>query len=142
MPEDIIQLPDGRTLHKLRASGAGDMGDVTQTIPSVYFGLDVNFSLDYLRGWVSGGSGGTSAAQTMLLKQKLPDASSGLYNNVVRRFRDFRTDGQQAFISWRVPASDRSHWTWIADTLLVPEWTNPGNGGVWTLEVGLATLPG
>lgn len=138
---EIILLPDGRTLHKFRAYGLGNMGDVTAMIPSVSFGLDVNFTLEYLRGWVSGGSGGDSATQTLTLKQKVPDESSGLYDNVVRTFRDFRTAGKQAFIDWRIGLGDRAHWTWIARTLLVPEWTNPGNGGTWQLEAGLATFP-
>ena len=138
---EIILLPDGRTLHKFRAYGLGDMADVTATIPAVSFGLDVNFTLDYLRGWVSGGSGGDAATQTMVLKQKVPDESSGLFDNVVRRFRDFRTAGQQSFIDFRIQVTERQHWTWIARTLLVPEWTNPGNGGTWKLEVGLATFP-
>lgn len=140
MPADeIIQLPDGRALHKFRAHGLGNMADVTDTIPDVGFGLYVAFSLEYLRAWASDGSGGDPVSQTMELKQKLPDESSGLYDRVVRSFPNFRTDGDP-FVDWRVQADERHHWTWIARTLLVPEWTNPGNSTVWTMEIGLATV--
>jgi hypothetical protein len=137
---EVIQLADGRTLHKFRAYGAGDMADVTDTIPGIGFGLAENFSLEYLRAWAWNGTGGDAATQTMELKQKLPHEPSGVYDQLVREFQDFRTGGDY-FIDCRIQADERHHWTWIGGSLLVPEWTNPDSGTMlWGLECGLSTI--
>ncbi|MHC4065194.1 MAG: hypothetical protein ACYSUI_11960 [Planctomycetota bacterium] len=137
---EVIALPDGRVLHKFRAYGNGDMADVTDTIPSIGFGLAEDFSLEFFRAWAWNGTGGAAATQQIEIKQKLPHEPSGLYNRVVRRLRDFRTESND-FHDWRVQADERNHWTWVGGTLLVPEWTNPDAlTMLWGLECGLATV--
>lgn len=134
--------PDPDSVYKFRASGTGDMGDVTDPQSIARWGLSyddgpaVSFVLVYLRVWFSGGTG----VADMELKQAIASEQSGLFNNVIREFPDCGTDGQ-SFINERIEADDYPNWTFDAGDEIVFEWTNPNSGTMaWALEVGLAPI--
>lgn len=139
--DDILKLEDGRKLHKFRVSGTGNMATLADENPSPAFGLQEQFSLEYVRGWTTSGTG----SALLELMQKLPTDRSGRFDRVIRRYPGFGIDGEdfiQNFIDDRMHPNDRAHFTWRGDTLLVPVWTNPDSGTMeWGLEVGLATMP-
>ena len=121
----------------IRASGTGNMGTVTDSLPSVAFGLPADFYLDYLRVWFSGGTG---TGANLALKQKLRYEPSGWYDREVRNFPNSGTDDVD-FIYFRVDADERDRWAFAGGDLLVPEWINPDSGNMrWAFEAGLSLI--
>lgn len=119
------------------------MGDVTDAQSIARWGLSyedgpaIPFVLVYVRAWFSGGTGDAD----MELKQAIASEPSGLFDNVIRKFPDCGTDGDD-FVDFRVSDDDEyAHWKWDAGDELVFEWTNPNSGTmVWKLEIGLAPI--
>ena len=115
-----------------RATGTGNMGDVTDDRSRARFSLPTKFVLVYLLARFTGGSG----SATMTLRRDHRDIS-GLYDFVEFKWpTTVGTDGEDN-ISTRIPIDEYPRYVYQAGDVLVLDWTNP-NTQRWAVEVGLA----
>ena len=114
-----------------RATGTGNMGDVTNDRSTARFSLPTKFVLVYLAARFTGG---TSSA-TMTLRRDHRDLS-GFYDFAEFTWLGVGTDGE-ANISTRIPIDEYPRYVYQPGDVLVLEWTNP-NTQRWAVEVGLA----
>lgn len=128
-------VPHPSEIIMLRASGVGDMGDVTNIGSVARFALDDVDS--YVLAWVRALFVGGTGSATMTLKLDHCDPT-GHYDFALRDWPTMGTSGI-AWVFSRVPADELFHWKINKGGILVFEWTNPDAGNMrWSLEIGLA----
>lgn len=124
-PEDIITQ---------RATGTGNMGDVTDKTSVARFGLDGKFVLVWFKLRFTGGTGADAA---MALKVDHRD-ESGLFDFSELATKTLGTTTTPEH-EVRIPVEEYPRYVYQEGDLLVFEWTNPDSGTMrWAIEVGLA----
>lgn len=146
--EQSIWIPCPDRLVTLRATGNGDMGDVTDEESGARFRLDtfeqdgITYEVDV---WTFVGcraqfTSGTGSA-TMALRVDHRD-KSGLYDWTLQQWASAGTGGI-ADIAHRVSALEDlfALYTFFAGDELVFEWTNPDSGTMrWAVELFLCAV--
>ena len=131
-PRDVIS---GRAQ---RATGTGNMGDVTDRTSQARFWLDADrYALCWLRARFTGGTG--SATLTLKLDHR---DDIEVYDFTLRDWETMGTSGD-AWLYSRITADELFHWTFQRGDIIVFEWTNPDPAVMrWALEVGLCDATG
>ncbi len=135
-------IPHPSEIVTQRATGVGDMGDVTNEVSTARFGmpdgpwvliwLKVRFTLE-----LAGATG--NAPLAMKLDH---DDKTGIYDwNEVNPWPVCGLDGDNVLtdIDWRIAAEEYPRYVYQPGQQIVFEWTNPDAAKIrWTIEVGLA----
>jgi len=128
-------VPHPNEIARFRATGVGNMGDVTDKASVARFALPSaeRYVLAWIRAMFVGGSGNA----TMTLKVDHCDPTQQ-YDFSLRDWATMGASGGNAWTFSRVPADELFHWVFPSEAILVFEWTNPDAGNMrWSLEVGL-----
>lgn len=127
----MLWAPHPGDVVPFRATGAGNMGDVTDDRSTARFSLPTKFVLVYLVARFTGGS----SFATMTLRRDHRDIG-GFYDFAEFEWLRVGT-GDKANISTRIPIDEYPRYVYQPGDVLVLEWTNP-NTQRWAVEVGLA----
>lgn len=117
-----------------RATGTGNMGDVTDRMSTARFSLDAErYALCWIRQLYAGGTG---SAKVSLKVDHREDVA--LYDFTLLDWPEMGTDGT-VWDYTRMTADEMFHWTFLRGDILVFTWTNPDPVDTrWSIEVGLA----
>lgn len=127
-PDDIVVL---------RASGDGDMGDVTDRASVARFKHPdlKKFALVYVKVRFTGGTGNAT------LSMKVDDEAdiSEFYDFLEEEWEAVGTDADKDRVDWLIPNDEYPRYVYQPGQELVFEWTNPDAQTMrWSIEVGLA----
>lgn len=133
-------IPEPKDIVTQRATGVGDMGDVTNELSTARFGLpDGQWVLVWLKVRFALELAGATGNATLSMKLDHDD-KTGIYDwTEVDPWLACGSDGTLINIDWRIPVEEYPRYTYRPGQQIVFEWTNPDAPKMrWAIEVGLA----
>ena len=141
----MIWSPLPKHVLRQRATGDGNMGDVTNPKSICRFGLDEGrWVLVYVKArafttYLVSGASSTGTATLGIRLDPFEDNTPRYRWNEVAGWSAFGSDGDDSDIDWRILPEEYARYNYDARDRLVFEWTNPDPVNMlWSLEVGLA----